>query len=711
MMFFRRFLIVALCLLGAQQVGAWTHGTASGGGGACASGPLDTFTASPGAWTFAASLRVLKASYASGGGKAVQIQTSNGGATQDIGFSGCNPDVTSSASLCGAPTSLSAGTTTSARAAFPSGSVIHIFNTGPNDVFYAAGNGSVTATPTSTALPFNQGASITVGANTNLAAIIGNGYGLNGTAGSATILMTNCGVSVAYEQSGSGAANATQSTLAKQLGYFPSCTQGGFSCMVGCLTCNLNVADNAVYKTSTVETFTVMTWGEDTTSANFNYAGVIYPTTTSADASNTRWGLVNNGLPDIMANNLNGNNGNNAEGFGGVWRKQKLSQYDYSSGGITRWNGGTQFLNTGGGTPTYPNAVGLYLMGDAAGNGTPGLFVETLVASGTQTSRNSISANQVSYWSITAGTATQVALTNPLSDGWNFNAQQLGGFAPNPPGPGTLTINGNLFNSEGSWNNYSSWQATNGATTSGQLGDMYRFQITGLFDQWQGTFRSELDSGGTTSQINMGVDFWLAYAVLIEPGTAYNSAWNITGQMHDVAGPVCCIFNVESNTNSGVTDTFFIETFNATTGAQTSTSTGIPFSRNRYYNFVIHCLPSTSGSSDTFDVWVDAVTPGTMVHEVTLTGSLFGGNSVNGANYWKLGIYRETGASLPTFAVRYGNVQVCTTGAGCTAKYGTTDLSAQTTTPLANPAHLFLLKRDLDPASNDNTPMWLNKAA
>lgn len=648
----------------------------------CSSSVLDSFAASPGAWTVAVSFRKLKAAYA---GSGFQLQRSSDNSTQDIGFVGCDPDTTSASSFCTSAT-LTVGTTTSTRAAFPSGSVIHAFNQGPSPIFYAAGNSSVTATTSSTPLQFGTGVSITVGANTNIAALIGTGYGINGGSGSATLYLTNCGIAKVYDQSGN-TNDVTQATQANQLGYMGSCA-GSLPCATGCLNCLMMAADSASYKTTAVETFTVLAFGEDITTDNFNYGGVGYPTTTSSTAADLRWGLSNNSYPDVLSNNMNGSPFGNAEGFGGLWRGQNLTQYDYSTGGITRWNGGTQFMNTGSGTPTYPNAVGIYVMGDSTGAGAPGMFTEALVASGTQTARNAISANQVAYWGITAGVAQSVALTNPLGDGWNWNQIQLGGFAPNPPGVGAITVNGNAYNSEASWNNYTQWQATNGLTTSGRLGDNWRFQITGLSDQWDGTNRSEIDGAGS-AQFNNGTTFWLAYAVYIEPGTAYTSSWNINGQMHTTGASamVCCAFNTTSNSNS-VTDTWSTQTFNAATGTQTSTTTGVPITRGRWYHYVYQVLVSTSGTGDTFNVWLDTVTAGTMVQIASHTSAtLFGGNSVNTSNYWKYGIYRETGNNLPTFAIQYGNMQVCSQGADCTSKYGVSDLSALTTTPLPDPSH------------------------
>lgn len=675
----------------------------------CSAGVLDTFAASPGAHVADYSMRLLRIAYA---GKGIQLQRSSDNATLDIGFNGCDPDTSTVGAFCStAP--LVVGTTSSTRVAFPTGSVIHIFNTSQTQgIFYAVGNSSVTATTASTPLIFGTGANITVGANTNIAAIIGTGYGLNGGAGSATLFLTNCSAPIIYDQSGNGNDMAPVTAgLAHQMGYLPNCA-GALPCLFGTLSGTAyKAADSATYKTTTVETFTVMTFGEDVTTSGLNYAGIGYPTTTSSDAQDYRWGLVNAADPDILINNINGSSSGDAEGFGGLWRGQFLTQYDYSTGGITRWNGGTQFLNAGSGTPTYPNAVGLYLMGDAAGNGTPGMFAEALVASGTQTARNSISANQVSYWGVTAGTASSVALANPLGDGWNWNVQQIGGFAPDPPGAGAITINGNAYHTESSWNNYTSWQASNASTASGQAGDLWRFQTASLFDQWDGTNRSELDGAGGAAQFNQNVTFWVAYAIYLEPGTAVNTSWHINGQMHAAnTAATCCVFNTSSATTS-TSDTWTISTGNATTGAAT-TQYSVALTRGRWYHFVFQVNVSSSGTNDTFNVWLDPVTAGTMTQVVTKSAAtLFGGSTSSTIQYWKYGDYHTTGAPLPVYAPRYGNVWVCSTGTDCMTKYGSNDLSALETTPLADPAHLFLLNRDLNPGSNDNTPAFINKAA
>lgn len=670
----------------AQTLMPFVSGSASGGGGVCSSSILDANAASPGAWTWGGSLRKLLAAYA---GSAVQLQRSSDSTTQDIGFNGCDPNTTTSTSFCTDAT-LTVGTTSS-RVAFPTGTVIHIYNTGPSGVFYASGSSSVTATISSTPLPNNQGAVITVGANTNLAAIGGNGFGLNGSPPAATVYLTNCGVSKIYDQT-ANANHAVQATLAKQLGYVPASITGSKPVLAGCLTCGIKAPDAAVYKTTTVNTFSVLSFGEDFTTSNFNYVSIGYPNTGTSNSEDFRWGLINTASPDIMVPIINSTPfTNDPEGFGGVWRGQNLTQYDsnFASGNISiRWNGGTVFFNTGSGaTPTYPNAVGLYVMGDAAGNGTPGTWVESIVASGTQTARNTVSANQVSYWSITTGTAASVALTNPVGDGWNFNQMQIGSFAPIGS---DLTINGNAYATESSWNSYTEWQGTNGATSGGRLGDLMRFQITGVFDNWDGTNRSELDGASGAAQFANGVTYWVAYAVLIEPGTAYNSSWNINGQMHVVEGTsVCCAFNTMSNTNSGCTDCWTVFTYNTNTGSQTSTTSNFSLTRNRWYHFVYQVNVSTSGTADTFNVWLDTVTEGTMVQIASHSGAtLFGGNTANQHTYWKYGVYRETGASLPTFAIRYGNVQVCSSGTDCTSKYGVSDLSALETTPLADPAHM-----------------------
>lgn len=653
---------------------------------ACSAGVLDTFVASPGAWTYVVSLRQTLVAYA---GKAVQLQRSSDSTTLDIGFgSSCNPDTTSSTAFCTTAT-LAVGTTSSTRVAFPTGSVIHVFNEGPSPIFYTSGNSSVTATTASTTLNFRQGVNITVGANTNIAALIGAGFGVNGTTGSATLFLTNCGVSKAYDQSGNG-NDATPITagLANQLGYLPAGQIDSLPHLFGCLSgCGLKAPDAAVYKTATVETFTVMSFGEDITTSNFNYNGVGYPTTTSSAASDFRWGLANLAFPDVLANNINGSDSGNAEGFGGIWRGQNITQFDYSTGGITRWNGGTQFMSAGSGTPTYPNAVGLYIMGDAAGNGAPGLFNEALVASGTQTARNSVSSNQVSFYGIATGTASSVALTNPLGDGFNWNQIQLGSFGPSPPGAGKYTVNGNSFASEAAWNNWSQWQCSNCTTSGGQLGDLWRFQVTS-FDIWDGTNRSELDGSGGGAQFNQNVTFWIAYAVYIEPGTAYATSWNINGQMHAAGtAPICCVFNIKS-ADATHSDTWSILTDNTNTAVETQ-QYSVALTRGRWYHFVIQANVSSSGTNDTFNVWLDPATAGAMTQVVTKSAAALFGGSINSAfQYWKYGDYRTTGAFLPAFAIQYGNMIICSQGADCTSIFGASDLSALTTTPLADPAHM-----------------------
>lgn len=643
----------------------------------CSAGVLDTFAASPGAWTAAYSHRKLRLAYA---GSAIQLQRSSDSTTLDVGFTGCSPNTSPTTSFCATQT-LAAGTISSARVAYPSGTVIHVFNGGPNLVFYASGSGSVTATTASTVLNFRQGVNITVGADTNIAAIIGTGFGTDGGAGSATLFLTNCGVSKIYDQSGnSNDLTPITAGLVNQMGYNPT-GQGSLPLLFGCLSsCGLKAVDSATYKTATVNTFTVLTFGEDITTANFNYNGVGYPTTTTSSSQDFRWGLVNGALQDLLINNINGSANANAEGFGGIWRGQNITQYDYSTNGITRWNGGTQFLNAGSGTPSYPNAVGLYLMGDAAGNGTPGTWAETLVASGTQTARDTISANQVSYWGITTGTAATSARSNPLSDGFDWNQIQLGSFGGSPKQ--TYTLNGNVYNSESSWNNYTQWQCSNCSTSGGRLGDLWRFQVT-TSDVWDGTNRSELD-GAASAQFSNGTTYWISYAVYVEAGTSYTASWNIVGQMHaEGTAPICCVFNINL-----LSDQWVINTDNTNTAVQTTRYTSGTITRGQWYHFVFKVFVSTAGTTDTFDAWLDPVTSGTMSHVVALTsGSYFGGNTSSTFSYWKYGNYRETAAIKPTLAIRYGNMQACAQGSDCTAKYGVSDLSALSTTPLADPAH------------------------
>lgn len=680
---------------------------------ACASGFVDAVPASAGAYTWGASFRKIRAAYV---GSAVQLQRTTDNATQDVGFSGC--DLASATSFCTFAT-LSVSTV-SARVALPAGTSIFVYNANYSPsgaaVYFAVGNSSVAATTSNTVMPLQSGQWVTVGANTHIAAITaaGSGDGINAPVN--TIELSNCGVRTWYDQINS--ANATQTTQANQLAFFPDIMNGkpgmvgnGNGALNGGSdggTCSMAVADSATYKTTTVHMFAMVQVGIPS-HTNANWKVILgYPFNSSADATTYRWGVMQESNPDILLVNVNASTQsfNNQEGLGAVFRSQPYI-YDYSTGnGIVRYLN-TTFATLGTASITYPNAVGLSIGGDASGHGCGNIaYGELLIANATQTTPANQTANMATYWSVAAPSA---AITT--SDGFTWTKTFIGGF---PPPSGYESVNGVSYATEGDWSAWSQYAATN-VKTSGTtaLGDMHRFEIRGTDEVWGDVTgnRQELDGSVGTALVPLNTTIWIAYAFQLESGyptvSANTGGWNIPGQMHIVDSGATnphsvasnFYFNVWDNTLSLVKDdpsnpgcTPFV---NCQTTVWSSASNfvqpGTPI------QIVLTAKKSTSGTADTFTVNVN----GTQVY--TCSGSCFW--VTNTAWFWKFGIYRGAYSPYVTIikpqAWRYCNMQVTTSS-----------LSAQIATPLdACSQHNFLLKRDIDPAANDNAPMWLNIAA
>lgn len=111
---------------------------------------------------------------------------------------------------------------------------------------------------------------------------------------------------------------------------------------------------------------------------------------------------------------------------------------------------------------------------------------------------------------------------------------------------------------------------------------------------------------------------------------------------------------------------------------------------------------SATGTSDTFTLNVGPIGTTPIPQLCSMSGSLW----VNGTSsaYKKAGFYRGFPLdNAGTIIERVLNSRWNPTTANA--------FSSEITSPMAVPTHMFLLKRDLDPASNDNDPMWLEKAA
>ena len=633
---------------------------------ACSSGPLDVVA---GTWTEGWSMRVLQA--ATTATKSFQIQNSNGAATLDIPWNVCDADMSVVGSFC--QTATLSVTSTSASVAVPAGTNVWVINTGTAPLYYNSGSGSVTAsTSTFTNLLLaGESANIPITTQTNVAAITNANF-------TGSIALTNCGVSKRYNQIAIG-KDFVQATASNQPTFLASCTANGKPCIVGCQTCFMTVADDASFKTTTIHQFFVGAFSiNPITTTGINFVSIGYPQTTNSTATALRWGISNASNEDQIEAQQNSNGGAaNPEGAGAVYRGN-ITVWDYSTtDGISRFNN-TQFSSSAGAvTITYPNAVGLY-MGRSSSSATPsapGMWVEDVIASAAVTGHATLVTNEMSYFGITAPTTSPA---DPLGLGFTWSPYYIGSF--NPFGA-TVTINGNTYSTEGSWNLWSEWKATNVSTAGTSLGDMMRFERR-QYDIWDGTNRSELD-GKNSVDYGQDVDIWSAYAIYIEPGVSFvPDSWSIFGQWHNEEdGSNCC--QISTNLSA---DTFIWTTFIG--AAATVRYTSPTITRGVWYHVVQKYRVSSSGSGDTYDLWADYTSPGTMVHVVTVGAShIFSTTNIH--QYWKYGNYAgSTGAVPQTTASRWANMQACTAGANCTSLYGVTDLSALTTTPRDNPSHL-----------------------
>lgn len=663
-----RFLIVGFLLaISAQAFGQFAifQTSSSVVAPSCSSGLVDAVAASPGSYTWGISFRKIRAAFAGSG--AMQLQRTSDNATQNVGFIGCDFDTTTAGSFCSSATL--AVTTTSARIALPSGSSIFVYNTDLNGaaIYYVLGNSSVVATTSGTVVQVQSGTWVTVGANTNIAVIAATGSGTN------TIWLTNCGVRTAYDQIGTN--NATQTTQSKQLAYFPTISNGkpgmvGTSTGTNGGTCGMTVADNAAFKTTVVHMFATATLNLGTDS-NTQFRQLIgYPNATSSDASALRWGLSVGPYLDTISVIVNTSTGgfgaaDSSEGFGSAIRTVPIV-YDFAtSDAVLRYNNTAFYTGTPAATVTYPNAVGIYIGGDAAGDGCYNVIInEFLLASAKQTTPANVVNNTITYWNSAIPTTSVTT-----ADGFTWTKNFIGGFARNPPNSGYITINSKQYASEGSWSPWGIWQATN-VKTSGTtaLGDMTRFEIRGTDEDWQGASgqRNELD--GSPNAMALDTIYWIAYAFQLETGTGLvlhpPADWNIPGQAHGSGGSVASpfYFNVYGNQLTILKDDVVVYT-----SASNFIATGT------WIQVVVRVRKSTSGTTDIFEVNMAQVGTTPLPQLYTCSGACFGTST--GQIYWKFGIYHGNYEPLNTIPIpqawRYCNVQV-----------STSSLAAQITTPL-----------------------------
>ncbi len=454
---------------------------------------------------------------------------------------------------------------------------------------------------------------------------------------------STCYVATWYDQSGN-TNNLTQTTASKQFQYIANGSLNGKPVLRGTTVTGMKAADSATYKTASVHAFTVNKFGLTPAPTGPIKLAVGYMRTATGNANAAAWGLLNGAYADTLIPVLNGDTNTNYEGVGGVYRGT-LTQYEYSTADRTLKFNNTTLLSGGGANVTYPNATGLYVGMDGAGNSDDGDFAEIVLYGSTQASRAAIASNQISYWGITPPPTTVT-----LSDGSVWNPIYMGGYAT------TYNVNGYQYYPEAALNSYSLLRGTNAA--SGK--EITRFEVHDG-DDWDGTERSEYDSADP-ALMPLNSTFQISYSVKVEPGAQVlkpPSDWNILGQAHGEGGSIASPFYFMLLGDQFAVSVDDVYKYTSPT-----------ITRGQWYNFFVEYKKSSSGTADVLKVYIN----GTLV--VNLSGKVFG--TATGRLYWKYGIYRGyMSAGMPNEAVQYTNMEV--------VNKATTDISGRIAAPLAVP--------------------------
>lgn len=667
--------------------------------------------------TMAFSMRKLSSSYS---GKAIQLQRITDNVTQDIGFTpNGNPDmvgINAFGSFAQVVASASGTVMTVTQVISGQISVGQKITTDRWPVGKNGGNGFVVNTTISS---FGTGSGGTGTYNLSSAAL--------NTVPSITVLLTNCGVSKWYDQSGNG-NDITQATQSLQMLLVIGCPVGvntsNPSHLVETRTTyptirgrkgaadnngtSMNAADSASYKTAAVDVFAIFQagFGAYDPVADVNDAWVLgYPLTTGATgyesggAQSTAhpWALAQT-TEDTYVQASTGDGGNSISSLGKTTMRY-LSHYYLSYNSTTKncvIGNGTLFpsvpRNTGS-SLSYPNAVGFYLGNGPAGTGSfTGDYAELIVYGATQSSgnRSTLYSNQSSYWNLMSWPSSYTT-----SDGFQWMTFYYESFPPP-----LNTFNSNLKIQtiwhvlEGAMAPWSCWKCTNLATGA----DLYRFEIrTGDGDNIgsQNTDRTELDSdfGGdgvgntqpTPYEFHGATTVQWFYALLVESGsdTLQQVNWNTNMQCHWTGGqfpPATC--QVDGEYPSGVES--WIVSDNAGTNLVT-----IPIVRNVYHHFFWEQFVDTNRTTpaDTLKLWFD----GTLQFSAG-PGNLFPQAANDATNPYlsaaKIGIYRgdanldgQTATpELGTWILRYANLKK-------SFDKSTNDISGFIASPPADPTH------------------------
>ncbi len=476
---------------------------------------------------------------------------------------------------------------------------------------------------------------------------------LDTSAAEAFCAATTCGISVVYDQSGAGCGNAVQTEAGRQFQLVLSGAADGKPVMRGSSVSGLRVPDCAAYKTPAVDVFVVARIGSRNGGPGFRGGTIIgYPRTPASDVMDFAWGVSASGhalqFQVYVANTGYNNNTSNPDGLAAIYRN-RLFQYEFSTARQDiRYNTKVFMPANPAVSISYPNAVGLVIGADAAGNNAiqGGDLGEIILYGAPQASRDEISAAQSAYWGI-----SEPPPTVTTADGFVWAPVYRNDWKVKFP------VNGREYFSESAGDLWSMWRATNASAP------LWRFEVRqGDADNITGNERSELD-GAASPSWPADTTVQISYAVLLEPGAPIQASWNVLGQYHydKAAYPPASI-------GIGLMNDFWSIEKDGPTGMVRAWRSSERITRNAWYDFFIEQRVSSSGRDDVLMVWIN----GTRV--LNLSGPLFPHGRQPG--YWKIGIYRGD-VVRETEIARYANLEI--------ADKATTPIDSRITSPLPHP--------------------------
>ncbi len=476
---------------------------------------------------------------------------------------------------------------------------------------------------------------------------------LDTSAAEAFCAATTCGISVAYDQSGTGCGNAVQMDPGRQFQLLLSGTGNGKPVMRASAVSGMRVPDCAAYKTPAVDAFLVARIGSGNVGPGFRGGTIVgYPRTPASDVMDFAWGVSASGgalqFQVYVANSGYNNNFANPDGLEALYRN-RLFQYEFSTARQDiRYNTKVFMAANPAVSIAYPNAVGLVIGADATGNNAlqSGDLAEIILYGASQSSRDEISAAQSAYWGI-----AEPPPTVTTSDGFVWAPVYRNDWKVKFP------VNGRNYFTESAADLWSMWRATNAS------GPLWRFEVRqGDADNITGNERSELD-GAASPSWPVDTTVQISYAVLLEPGAPIQASWNVLGQFHyDKAAYPPASFGI------GLMNDFWSIDKDGPTSMVRAWRGSEPITRNAWYDFFIEQKVSSSGRDDVLMVWIN----GTRV--LNLSGALFPHGRRPG--YWKIGIYRGDVVKEPEI-VRYANLEV--------VNRATTPINSRITSPLPHP--------------------------